>query len=38
MKCLCAIYVYVDRNQQTFLEQMTSFVVHYDVSYHTLIT
>ena len=38
MKCLCAIYVYVDRNQQTFLEQMTSFVVWYDVNYHTLIT
>ena len=34
MKCLCAIHV--DRNQQTFLEQMTSFVVQYDVIYHSL--
>ena len=32
MKCLCAIHV--DRNQQTFLEQMTLFVVRYDVIYH----
>ena len=34
MKCLCAIHV--DRNQQTFLKQMTSFVVQYDVIYHSL--
>ena len=34
MKCLCAIHV--DRNQQTFLEQMMSFVVWYDVIYHSL--
>ena len=34
MKCLCAIYV--DWNQQTFLEQMMSFVVQYDVIYHSL--
>ena len=34
MKCLCAIHV--DRNQQTFLEQMTSFVGQYDVIYHSL--
>ena len=34
MKFLCAIHV--DRNQQTFLEQMTSFVVQYDVIYHSL--
>ena len=32
MKCLCAIRV--DRNQQTFLEQMKLFVVRYDVIYH----
>ena len=34
MKCLSAIHV--DRNQQTFLEQMMSFVVRYDVIYHSL--
>ena len=34
MKCLRAIHV--DRNQQTFLEQMTSFVARYDVIYHSL--
>ena len=34
MKCLCAICV--DRNQQTFLEQMMSFVVQYDIIYHSL--
>ena len=33
MNRLCAIYV--DRNQQAFLAQMTSFVVRYDVIYHS---
>ena len=35
MNCFCAIYV--DRNQRTFLAQMTSFVVRYDVIYHSFI-
>ena len=33
MNCFCAIYV--DRNQRTFLAQMTSFVMRYDVIYHS---
>ena len=33
MNCLCAMYV--DRNQRAFLAQMTSFVVRYDVIYHS---
>ena len=35
MNCFCAIYV--DRNQRTFLAQMTSFVVRYDVIYHSFL-
>ena len=33
MNCLCAIYV--DRNQQAFLAQMTSFVMQHDIIYHS---
>ena len=33
MNCLCAINV--DQNQQAFLAQMTSFVVRYDIMYHS---
>ena len=33
VNCLCAMYV--DRNQRSFLAQMTSFVVQYDVTYHS---
>ena len=33
MNCLCAKYI--DRNQQAFSAQMTSFVVRYDVIYHS---
>ena len=33
MNFLCSIYV--DRNQRAFLAQMTSFVVRYDVIYHS---
>ena len=32
MNCLCAIYI--NRNQQAFLAQMTSFAVRYDVIYY----
>ena len=35
MNCLCAIYV--DRNQQTFLAKMTSFVMRYDIIYHSFL-
>ena len=33
MNCLCAINV--DQNQQAFLAQMASFVVRYDIMYHS---
>ena len=33
MNCLCAINV--DQNQRAFLAQMTSFVVRYDIMYHS---
>ena len=33
MNCLCAIYV--NRNQRALLAQMTSFVMWYDVIYHS---
>ena len=33
MNCLCAINV--DQNQRAFLAQMTSFVMRYDIMYHS---
>ena len=35
MNCLCAKDV--DRNQQTFLAKMTSFVMRYDIIYHSFL-
>ena len=35
MNCLCAIYV--AQNQQALLAQMMSFVVRYDVIYHSFL-